>query len=320
MSVRYSRIVGVGAHLPERVMPNREFEAKLDTDDEWIESRTGIRERRIAADGELASDLALPAARAAIGGAGIDAEDIGLIVLATTTPDMIYPSTACLLQHKLGLRNECAAFDVQAVCSGFVYALSVADAMIRAGRADCALVVGAEVYSHILDWEDRSTCVLFGDGAGAVVLQASDRPGVISTRLHADGSLSGKLSVPGHVGHGKVTGRPYTVMDGGAIYKRAVKAMAEASEEVCAEGGVQPGDVDWFIPHQANRRIMTAVAERLGVGPDRMVSTVELHGNTSAASIPLALASAWDRMSEGQLLLLATVGGGLSWGSALARI
>ena len=320
MADRYSRIAGMGAYLPERCMVNSEFEEFLDTNDEWIAARTGIRERRIAAEGELASDLALNAARNAVESAGIDKDDIDLIVLATTTPDMVYPSTACILQRKLGIRRNCGAFDVQAVCSGFVYALTVGDAMICAGRAQCVLVVGTEVYSHILDWTDRSTCVLFGDGAGAAVIRRADAPGLLAARLYADGSLSDRLSVPAHLGHGKIEGNPYTVMDGGTIYKQAIRAMSDSALEACEEGGVEISAIDWFIPHQANRRIMLAVAERIGILDGRMVSTVDKHGNTSAASIPLALESIWDQVREGQHILFATVGGGLSWGSALVKV
>lgn len=320
MAGAHSRILGVGGHLPERVVDNREIAAMVDTEDEWIVARTGIRERRLAAKGELASDLALAASRAAIDSAGVGREDIDLIIVATTTPDLVYPSTACILQEKLGIRNGCGAFDVQAVCSGFLYGLSVGDAMVRAGHARRALVVGAEVYSHILDWSDRSTCILFGDGAGAAVIGRSESPGIVDCRLHADGSHTGKLSVPAHVGHGALDGKPYTVMDGGAIYKLAVRVMYESSREVCAANGLDSGQVDWFIPHQANERIMSAVADRLGIREDSRVSMVERCGNTSAASIPLALSSIWERTQGGQHVLLTAVGGGLTWGAMLVRL
>lgn len=320
MAGAYSRIVGVGGHLPERVLGNREMAEMVDTADEWIVERTGIRERRIAADGEQASDLALAASRAALDSAGADKDEIGLIIVATTTPDLVYPSTACILQEKLGIRSNCGAFDVQAVCSGFVYALAAGDAMVRAGHARRALVVGAEVYSHILDWSDRSTCILFGDGAGAAVIERSEEPGIVGCDLHADGAHSGKLSVPAHVGHGKLDGRPFTVMDGGAIYKLAVRVMYESSKAVCESSGVGVGEVDWFIPHQANERIMTAVADKLGIREERRVSMVARCGNTSAASIPLALASVWERTRAGQHLLLTAVGGGLTWGAMLVRL
>ncbi len=319
MEEAYSKIIGIGTYLPEKVIGNKDLEKKLDTSDEWIQTRTGIRERHIAADGELASDLALKASEDALTNAGVDRESLDLIVFATTTPDQIYPSSACILQRKLGIGGDCGAFDVQAVCSGFIYALTVGDAMIKAGRASRILVVGAEVYSHILDWSDRSTCILFGDGAGAAVIERSDSPGILASTLHADGSYADKLSVPGHVGHGTISGRPYTVMDGGAIFKQAIRVMSEASLKVCREGGVDVSQVDFFIPHQANQRIMLATAERLGIG-SRLVSTVGGHANTSAASIPLALSSVWNSVKAGQHLLLTSVGGGLSWGAALVRI
>src|SRR5688500_6605780 len=251
----YSRVIGTGGYLPEKILTNRDLERMVDTSDEWIRTRTGIAQRHIAADNETASDLALNASRAAMGAAGVDAGDIDLIILATTTPDMIFPSTACILQDKLGVK-DCAAFDVQAVCSGFVYALATADMFIRAGKYRTALVVGTEVYSRILDWSDRSTCVLFGDGAGAVVLSRSDRPGIISSHLHADGSYKNILTAPGSVCGGKVQGRPFVMMEGNTVFKFAVKVLEEVVHEALAENNLKASDIDWLIPHQANIRII----------------------------------------------------------------
>lgn len=316
----YARIIGTGGYLPEKILTNRDLERMVDTSDEWIRTRTGIAQRHIAADNETASDLALNASRAAMGAAGVDAGDIDLIILATTTPDMIFPSTACILQDKLGVR-DCAAFDVQAVCSGFIYALATADMFIRAGKCRTALVVGTEVYSRILDWNDRSTCVLFGDGAGAVILSQSDEPGIISTHLHADGSHSKILSAPGNLHGGRVQGRPFVVMEGNAVFKFAVKVLEEVVQEALAENNLHPSDVDWLIPHQANIRIIISTAKKLGIPMEKVVTTVDKHGNTSAASIPLAMDIAVrdGRIKPGQNVLLEGVGGGFTWGAALIR-
>ncbi|KPK34002.1 MAG: 3-oxoacyl-ACP synthase [Betaproteobacteria bacterium SG8_40] len=316
----YSRIVGTGSYLPEKVLTNRDLEKMVDTSDEWIRTRSGIRERHIAADGEVASDLAYAAATRAIDSAGLTPADIDLVIVATTTPDMVFPSTACILQSKLGI-GGCPAFDVQAVCSGFVYALNIANMFICSGQAKRALIVGAEVYSRILDWTDRTTCVLFGDGAGAVVLGASDEPGILASKLHADGSYSDKLSVPGWVCGGKTTGSPFVQMDGGSVFKFAVRVFEEVAHEVLDAAGLTIADVDWFIPHQANIRIMEASARKLKLPLDRLISTVERHGNTSAASIPLALDESVSagRIKRGDTLLLAGVGGGFTWGGVLLR-
>ena len=315
-----SRIIGTGSHLPEKVLTNADLEKIVDTSDEWIRTRTGIRSRHIAAEGELTSDLALPAAQKALKSAGVAAGDIDMIIVATTTPDMIFPSTACILQSRLGIAG-CPAFDLQAVCSGFVYALVTADLFIRDGQAKKILVVGAEVYSRILDWNDRGTCVLFGDGAGAVVLAASDVPGILATRLHADGRHKDQLSVPGSVCGGKVWGRPFVHMDGGAVYRFAVRVFEEVAHEVLDLAGLKVSDLDWFVPHQANIRIMEATARRLGLPVEKVIATVGHHGNTSAASIPLALDEAVrdGRIRPGQTLLLEGVGGGFTWGAVLLR-
>jgi 3-oxoacyl-[acyl-carrier-protein] synthase-3 len=316
----YSRIAGTGSYLPDKVLTNRDLEKMVDTTDEWIFSRTGIRERRVAADGQLASDLAFEAAQRALAAAGVAASDIDLIIVATTTPDIVFPSTACILQSKLGVAG-CPAFDLQAVCSGFVYAMTTADLFVRNGQARRALVVGAEVYSRILDWSDRTTCVLFGDGAGAVVLEASEEPGVLASKLHADGSFHDRLAVPGWVCGGKACGSPFVRMDGASVFKFAVKVFEEVAHEVLREAGKTVSDIDWFIPHQANIRIMEATARKLGIAPERVISTVDHHGNTSAASIPLALdeSVAAGRIRRGQLLLLEGVGGGFTWGGLLLR-
>jgi len=314
----FSRIIGTGSYLPEKVLTNRDLESTVDTSDDWIVTRTGIRQRHIAADDQLASDLGFEAARRAIAAAGISSEQLGLIIVATTTADMIFPSTACILQAKLGVHGA-PAFDVQAVCSGFIYALSTADLFIRSGQCRYALVVGAEVYSRILDWSDRSTCVLFGDGAGAVVLAAGDTPGLIASRLHADGSYSGILSVPGQVCHGGVRGKPFVTMEGNAVFKFAVKVLSEVVEEVLQAGNLDKSAIDWLIPHQANLRIIEATARRLGLPMERVVVTVERHANTSAASIPLALDEAVrdGRIRPGQHIVLEAVGGGFAWGACL---
>jgi 3-oxoacyl-[acyl-carrier-protein] synthase-3 len=312
----HSRIVGTGSYLPAQILTNHDLARRLETSDAWIRTRTGIRERRIAAPSEQTSDLALHAARAALAAAGIAAADVDLIVVATTTPDIVFPSTACILQSKLGVRGG-PAFDIQAVCSGFVYALAVADRMVATGVARNALVVGAEVYSRILDWNDRGTCVLFGDGAGAVVLVPSQVPGIMSAHLHADGSQRDILCVPGSLNAGEVAGSPFVHMDGQAVFKLAVNVMAQVGNEALAANGVDASAVDWLIPHQANIRIMDSTAKKLGVPAERVISTVDRHANTSAASIPLALDEAVrdGRVQEGHRLLLIGVGGGFTWGS-----
>ncbi len=290
---RYSRITGTGSHLPPRRLTNADLVADLaaqgiETSDEWIVSRTGIRARHFAAPDVACSDMALDASRHALKAAGLEASDIDLIIVATSTPDMVFPSTACILQNKLGAAG-CPAFDIQAVCSGFVYALTVADAMIRAGTAQRALVVGSEIFSRLLDFNDRTTCVLFGDGAGAVVLEASDVPGILSSDLHADGRHVGILCVPGHVAGGQVSGLPLLTMDGPAVFKLAVGVLESAARAALDKAGLSEADIDWLIPHQANIRIMQGTARKLKLSMDKMVVTVDQHGNTSAASIPLAL-------------------------------
>jgi 3-oxoacyl-[acyl-carrier-protein] synthase-3 len=316
----YSRITGTGSRLPERVVTNKDLEARIETSDDWIVSRTGIRERHIAADGEFTSDLALGAARKALEAAGRTAADVDLIVLATSTPDMVFPSSACLLQAKLGAKHG-AAFDLQAVCSGFVYALSTADLYVKAGRAKCALVIGAEVFSRILDWNDRGTCVLFGDGAGAVVLEPSSEPGVLSSHLHADGSYAGILNTPGHVCGGAIQGDPTLKMDGGAVFKLAVRVLEESAREALAANGLQVSDIDAYIPHQANVRIISSVAKKLGLADDKCIVTVDRHANTSAASVPLALDAAVrdGRVKRGDTVMLQGVGGGFTWGTVLLK-
>jgi 3-oxoacyl-[acyl-carrier-protein] synthase-3 len=316
----YSRIIGTGGYLPEKILTNDELERMVDTSDEWIRTRTGIVERHIAADNEMASDLALNASRNALAAAGIQAGEIDLIILATTTPDVIFPSTACILQDKLGV-GGCPAFDVQAVCSGFVYALATADMFVRGGRARNALVVGTEIYSRILDWSDRSTCVLFGDGAGAVVLAQSDQSGVLSSHLHADGSHREMLAVAANISGGKLRGTPFVTMEGNTVFKFAIQVLEEAVEEALAENNLQASDIDWLIPHQANIRIIQSTAKKLGIPMEKVVVTLDKHGNTSAASIPLALDIAVrdGRIKPGQHVLLEGVGGGFTWGSALIR-
>lgn len=317
----YSRIAGTGGYLPAKVLSNKDLESAVETSDEWIFSRTGIRQRHIAADNESASDLALQASRRALEAAGINAQDLSLIIVATTTSDMVFPSTACILQAKLGAKN-CPAFDVQAVCSGFVYALATADNFIRSGAYQNVLVVGAEIYSRILDWQDRSTCVLFGDGAGAVVLQRSETPGILSSHLHADGSHAHILSVPGSVRGGAVSGRPLLQMEGNAVFKFAVRVLGEVAEEALAANQLDKSQIDWLIPHQANIRIIQATAKKLGLPLEKVVTTVDHHANTSAASVPLALDVAVrdGRIQPGQLVLLEGVGGGFTWGAVLLRM
>jgi 3-oxoacyl-[acyl-carrier-protein] synthase III len=319
--MRYSRIVGTGSYLPPRVVTNHELATRVDTTDEWIVSRTGIRQRHIADERQTSSDLALEAARAALAAAGTTAGDLDLIIVATSTPDYVFPSTACLLQAKLGVRG-CAAFDVQAVCSGFVYALAVADSFVRSGQSRNALVIGAEVFSRILDWNDRATCVLFGDGAGAVVLRADERPGVHASVLHADGSQAGILAVPGNVCGGKIVGSPFLTMDGPAVFRFAVRVLDEVARETVARCGMQLGDIDWLIPHQANVRILDATAKRLGLPAEKVIITVDRHGNTSAASVPLALDLAVrdGRIKRGHKVMLQGVGGGFTWGASLVEL
>jgi 3-oxoacyl-[acyl-carrier-protein] synthase III len=317
----YSRIVGTGSYLPPRAMDNAEFAARLETSDAWIRERTGIARRHIADEAQGSSDLALAASRHALQAAGLDAAQIDLIVVATSTPDFVFPSTACLLQQKLGVKG-CAAFDVQAVCSGFVYGLATADSFIKSGMASRALVVGAEVFSRILDWNDRGTCVLFGDGAGAVVLAADSRPGIHASVLHADGSQVGMLSVPGNVSRGRIIGSPFLQMNGQGVFKFAVKVLEEVARETVAKAGMALEDVDWLIPHQANIRILEATARKLGLPEDKLVVTVDHHGNTSAASVPLALDEfvRAGRIRPGQRVLMQGVGGGFTWGATLATL
>ena len=323
---RYSRITGTGSHLPPRRLRNADLAAELatrgiETSDEWIVERTGIRARHFAADDVACSDLALAAALAALDAAGRKAEEVDLIIVATSTPDMIFPSTAAILQAKLGITNGCAAFDLQAVCSGFIYALTVADALIRTGSAKTALVIGAEVFSRILDFNDRTTCVLFGDGAGAVVLEASNEPGILASELHADGRHVGILCVPGTVAGGKVIGDPLLKMDGQAVFKMAVNVLDSVARAVLAKAGKTEADIDFLIPHQANIRIMQSTAKKLKLSADKLIVTVDEHGNTSAASIPLALDVAVrdGRIRRGHKLMLEGVGGGFTWGAALVE-
>ncbi|MFN9767000.1 MAG: beta-ketoacyl-ACP synthase III [Pseudomonadota bacterium] len=323
MTPRHSRITGTGSHLPPRRLSNADMVTLLagrgiETSDDWIVERTGIRARHFADDGVSASDLALPAARRALEAAGRRAEDVDLIVVAPSPPDMVFPSTACLLQAKLGVHG-CPAFDVQAVCSGFVYGLAVADAMIRAGSARCALVIGTEVFSRILDFDDRTTCVLFGDGAGAVVLEASATPGILACELHADGRHAGILCTPGTVSGGRVLGDPVLKMDGQAVFRLAVGVLESAARSVLGKAGRTEADLDWLIPHQANIRIMQGTARKLKLPLDKLVATVDEHGNTSAASVPLALDVAVrdGRVRPGDTVMLEGVGGGFTWGAVL---
>lgn len=322
----YSRITGTGSYLPPRRLSNADLVAELaaqgiETSDDWIVERTGIRARHFAAPEVCSSDLGLEAARHALAAAGLQPQDIDLIIVATSTPDMVFPSTACILQNKLGA-NGCAAFDVQAVCSGFVYALTIADAMIKSGAARKALVVGAEVFSRILDFTDRTTCVLFGDGAGAVILEASETPGILASDLHADGKHVGILCVPGHVSGGQVLGDPLLKMDGQAVFKLAVGVLEQAARATLAKAGKAEADIDWLIPHQANIRIMQSTARKLKLSMDKVIVTVDQHGNTSAASIPLALDAGVrsGRIVPGQLLMLEGVGGGFTWGAVLLNM
>ena len=319
--MKYSKIIGTGSYLPAKVLTNHDLEKMVDTTNEWIITRSGISERHIAADGELTSDLALQASRKAIEAAGISAGEIDLIIVATTSPDQLFPSTACILQDKLGIKSQGPAFDIQAVCGGFVFALNTADMYIKGGQAKTALVVGAEVLTRMLDWNDRTTCVLFGDGAGAVVLRASDKPGLIASKLHSDGSYRDMLKAEGNIRNGEVDGDPFIKMDGKAVFKFAVNMLSEVVEEVLEEQKMAGTDIDWLVPHQANIRIIEATAKKLGLDMDNVVVTVAQHGNTSAASIPLALDAAVrdGRIKTGQNVLLEAIGGGFTWGATLIK-
>lgn len=317
--VIYSRLAGVGSFLPGKPVSNDDLVARgIDTSDEWIASRTGIRSRHLSEEGLTSSQMAREAALKALEMAGVAAAELDLIIVATSTPDYIFPSTACVLQGALGNKGA-TAFDVQAVCSGFVYALTIADKFIKSGSHKKALVVGAETFSRILDWQDRGTCVLFGDGAGAVVLEASEQPGILATALHADGSQVGILSVPGQISGGQVTGDPFLRMEGQAVFKTAVRVLADVAEECCAAAGMATAELDWLIPHQANIRIIEATGKKMGLPRDKVVVTVDRHGNTSAASVPLALDEAVrdGRIQRGQKVLLEGVGGGFTWGAVL---
>lgn len=321
----FSRISGTGSYLPPRRLTNADLVAELaaqgiESSDEWIVERTGIRARHFVDAGVGSSDLGAEAARRAIAAAGCQASDIDLIIVATSTPDMVFPSTAALLQNKLGIAG-CPVFDVQAVCSGFIYAMTVADAMIQTGTAKRALVIGAEVFSRILDFKDRTTCVLFGDGAGAVVLEASDTPGILATDIHADGKYSDILCVPGHVSGGAILGDPVLKMDGQAVFKLAVGVLEETARASLGKAGLNDSDIDWLIPHQANIRIMQSTARKLKMPMEKVIVTVDQHGNTSAASIPLALDHGVrsGQISKGQTLMLEGVGGGFTWGSVLLK-
>ena len=317
----FCRITGTGSYLPGAPVSNDDLVARgIETSDEWIADRTGIRSRHFAADDEKSSDLALHACRHALEASGRSARDIDLLIVATSTPDMVFPSTACILQNKLG-NHSAVAFDVQAVCSGFVYALTIAEKFIRSGSHKCALVVGSEVFSRILDWNDRGTCVLFGDGAGAVVLEASDEPGILSSALHADGRYHDILSVPGHVSGGAVSGTPLLQMDGQAVFKFAVRVPGDTAVELMDAAGLPMSALDWLVPHQANIRILQTTARRLDLPMEKIVITVASHGNTSAASVPLALDAAVrdGRIRKGQHVMLEGVGGGFTWGGLLLR-
>ena len=317
----WSRIIGTGSYLPPKVVTNDDLAKLMDTTDEWIRTRTGIRQRHIAEPSQASSDLGVEASRAALVAARLVPQDIDLIIVATATPDYIFPSTACIMQAKLGMKG-CAAFDIQAVCSGFVYALAIADKLIRSGQHRRALIVGTEVYSRILDWKDRGTAVLFGDGAGAVILGADSKPGIMASALHADGSYVGILSVPGNVCGGKIVGSPFLQMDGQAVFKFAVKVLDEVARETLDMCGLTPADVDWLIPHQANVRILEATARKLGIDLAKLIVTVDRHGNTSAASVPLALDVAIrdGRIRPGHKVMLQGVGGGFTWGATMVEM
>ncbi|MCS5564790.1 MAG: ketoacyl-ACP synthase III [Methylococcales bacterium] len=317
---KYSRIIGTGGYLPEKVMTNHDISEKVDTTDAWIYERTGIRTRRIAADHETSSSMAEIAAREALDAANLDADDIDLIITATSTPDRIFPSTACLLQQRLGIRN-CAAFDVQAACSGFIYGLSIADQFIRAGNANYVLVVGSEINSRLLDWSDRTTCILFGDGAGAVLLKVSKEPGILSTHIHSDGKYQDLLYVPNPYGQRAREEAPYLVMSGNDVFKVAVNTLGRIVDETLAANGMEKTDIDWLVPHQANTRIIAATARKLQMSMDHVIVTIENQGNTSSASVPLALNEAVrdGRILPGQVVLMEAFGGGFVWGSALVQ-
>ncbi|PLY15935.1 MAG: 3-oxoacyl-ACP synthase [Sedimenticola sp.] len=321
--MNYSRIIGTGSYLPDKVLTNQDLEKMVDTTDQWIRERTGINKRHIAAENETTCDLAEHASRKAMEAAGKSPADIDLIVLATTTPDQVFPSTACLLQSRLDIHGS-PAFDVQAVCTGFIYAMGVADNFIRAGSAKCALVVGAETFSRIINWKDRDTCVLFGDGAGAVVLEASDEPGILSTHLHADGDYASLLQVPDGVSRGYEKVRDnaaFVEMRGNEVFKMAVNTLGRIVDETLEKNGLEKADIDWLIPHQANIRIINATARKLGMSMDHVVVTVHDHGNTSAASVPLAfdVAVREGRIKRGETLLMEAFGGGFTWGSVLVK-
>ncbi|AJC19880.1 beta-ketoacyl-ACP synthase III [Pandoraea pulmonicola] len=326
-SAIYSRVVGTGSYLPARRVTNQQLTDELatrgiETSDEWIVTRTGIKARHFAAPEQKTSDMAVEAAKRALEMAGLEAGQVELIIVATSTPDFVFPSTACYVQSKLGITNGCAAFDVQAVCSGFAYAMATADNFIRSGAYKNALVIGAETFSRILDFNDRATCVLFGDGAGAVVLTASSEPGILSSALHADGSYAHILCVPGNVDAGAVRGEAFLYMDGQAVFKLAVRVLEKVANEALDKAGLEPSAIDWLIPHQANLRIMSSTAHKLGLSEDKMVVTVDQHGNTSAASIPLALDVAVrdGRIKPGQNVMIEGVGGGFTWGAVLFRM
>ena len=317
--MQYAKISGTGSYLPANRVSNDDLAQKVDTSDEWITARTGIKFRHIAAENEKTSDLAAEAARRALDAAGLNGNEIDLIIVATATPDMQFPSTATIVQQKLGITNGCPAFDVQAVCAGFMYALTTANAYIKSGMAKNALVIGAETFSRIVDWNDRTTCVLFGDGAGAVVLSASDKPGIIHGKLKADGNYLNLLNAPGQIAEGKICGSPYITMDGPGVFKFAVKMLAKIADEVISEAGYTAAQIDWIVPHQANRRIIESTAKHLGLSMDKVILTVQDHGNTSAASIPLALDAGIrsGQIKRGQNLLLEGIGGGFAWGAVL---
>lgn len=319
--MQYAKISGTGSYLPANRVSNDDLAQKVDTSDEWITARTGIKFRHIAAENEKTSDLAAEAARRALDAAGLNGNEIDLIIVATATPDMQFPSTATIVQQKLGITNGCPAFDVQAVCAGFMYALTTANAYIKSGMAKNALVVGAETFSRIVDWNDRTTCVLFGDGAGAVVLSASDTPGIIHGKLKADGNYLKLLNVPGQIACGKVSGSPYISMDGPGVFKFAVKMLAKIADDVIEEAGYTAEQIDWIVPHQANRRIIESTAKHLNLSMDKVILTVQDHGNTSAASIPLALDAGIrnSQIKRGQNLLLEGIGGGFAWGAVLLQ-
>ena len=326
-STIYSRVLGTGSYLPPGRVTNQDLAERLaregvETSDEWIVARTGIHARHFAEPGVTTSDLALIASQRAIEAADIDPQSIDLIIVATSTPDFVFPSTACLLQNKLGIKNHGAAFDVQAVCSGFAYAVAMADSLIRVGQHRTALVIGAETFSRILDFKDRTTCVLFGDGAGAVILQASEEPGVLASALHADGSHSNILCTPGNVNGGVIEGSAFLHMDGQAVFKLAVNVLEKVAVEALAKANLSAEQIDWLIPHQANIRIMQSTCRKLGLPQERMVVTVHEHGNTSAASIPLALDVAVrdGRIKHGHHVLIEGVGGGFTWGASVIRI